>query len=275
MTSWGTGPWGLGAYGVAAALTVERAWAVSTHEAVVVLSRPPLDRSLVLPGDVRNPLSWQFSVPATLQVFEVAEITPHEHPLSWRVRSVQQFINSTGTMRVTAVTLRDAADHVVTTPDSADFAGVTEVATSTPQALLTRRRVGSRDLASAPSPSSGDTNLGGVLVVQGGDYALVEGPALIQKLLLRRLTTTPGDFYHIPAYGVGLRVKQPIPGGDLVRFKAAIERELMLEQPGISSVSASISQRQNTLSVKVTAVMTRTGEQVTVALNSPIGQTLG
>jgi len=274
MTSFGTGPWGTGSYGVATTLTVTHAYVINTHEVVVVLSKPPLDRLALLPGDVRNILSWELMLQTatTIEILEIAEIRPYKGPLEWAVRSAMRLPDANHLGRITATTLKDAAGNITGLPNYADFIGVTEHAVSTPTAKAAARGAGARDLSNLPTPTiGGESNLSGTLTIRGGDYALVEGPALLKKLIIRRLTTTPGDFFHLPNYGAGLRVKEPIPAGDLVRFRARLEREL-LREPDIDSVTTSVTQSQNTLTVKVRARMSRTGQDVSVGLFSPIGQ---
>lgn len=272
MTLWGTGSYGVGSYGVAATLVVEYAFAISTHEVVVVLNKPPLDVSGFVSGDVRNPGSWALSIPATAQVLEVAGVAPFDDPLKWIVRSLQRFPDSTGIARVKATTLKDAGGSIIGLPDFADFTGVTEFAIATPTTLASDRRAGDRDLANVPTPQiGGETDLSGTLVIRGGDYALVEGTELARKLIIRRLTTTPGDFFHLPNYGVGLRVKEPIPVGDMVRLKAEIERQIKQERDVVRA-SATVSQSGNVLTVLVRATLAKTGQQVSVALESRLGQ---
>mgnify|MGYP001205205386 CR=1 FL=1 len=104
---------------------------------------------------------------------------------------------------------------------------------------------------------------------QGQDQAQ-RGAALLRKLIIRRLTTTPGDFFHLPKYGVGLKVKQPIPAGNLVRFRTLVERELLLE-PDLAQVAVAITQSSNILTIQVRAVLTKSGQQVSVGLLAPIG----
>ncbi len=275
---WGTGSWGTGSFGITTALTIVGAYAISTHEVVVILSKPPKDVLSVLPGDVRNIDSWELAVaidPNTIQLLEVAEIRPYKAPLEWVVRSGTPFPSSQGEARVIARNLRDAADNIASQPDFADFAGVTEVARSTPTQKAVAKGSASRDLANSPTITIGDsTNLSGTLVIKGGDYTLVSGADLLKKLIIRRLTTTPGEFFHIPAYGVGIRVKQPLPAGDLIQLRARIEQQLLLE-PDVQTVQATVTQSLNVLTVRVRARLARTGQDVSVGISSPIGQTNG
>lgn len=268
--SWGTSGWGIsGLGGLGPDLTISYAYAISTHEIVVVLSKPPLDRTGFLAGDIHNGSSWEVTVPAENRVLQIAGIIRHQPPLQWIVRTLERLPESTGTARVQAIGLKDAGGAVISLPDYADFAGVTEKAIANP-AEQAATKLRTRDLANRPTPTISDTNVSGTLVIQGGDYALVEGTELVRKLIVRRMTTTPGEFFHIPEYGVGLKVKQALPGGGLVNLKARIERQLLLE-PDIASVAVSLTQNQNTLTCEVRAI-TKTGQKVSVGLSSPIGQ---
>lgn len=272
MTSWGTGPWGTGAYGgPSSPLTVTGAVAISTHEVVVTLSKPPLDRTGILPGDASNAGSWSVTVPATLQVLRVAGVAPYERPLRWLIRTLDRLPDSLAVGRVSAVGLKDAGGALVGLPNAADFAGVTELAVSTPSQLAATQARGARDLKNIPSPSIGETSIGGTLEVAGGDYQLSEGAALVKKLIGRRLMTTPGEFYHLPNYGVGFKVKQPLPGGAIVKLQALVQKQILLE-PDVGAVKVQITQDKNTLTCIVRATLAKTGQEVTVAMNSPITQ---
>lgn len=266
----GIQPYGTSGFGADASMTVVHAFAVSTHEVVVELSKAPLDVSGFLVGDVSNPGSWAISVPVSGQVLDVAGVAPYQRPTQWLVRVLQRFPDSTWTVRATCAA-KDAAGNGIAAPRFGDFAGVTELAISTPQHVASTKARGGRDLKNAPAPRVDDTNIGGVLVIDGGDYALVDGPSLTKKLMARRLTTTPGEFFHIPNYGVGLSVKQPLPGGDLQRLKGRIEKQMLLE-PDVQSVRVALTQSSNQLTCVVSATISPTGQNVTVGMDSQIGQ---
>lgn len=267
---WGAEQWGVDGWsGAAATMVVDHAYAISTNEVVVVLSKGPMDVNGFVSGDVSNPGSWRVSIPATGVVLDIAGVRPYAKPREWVVRTLQRLPDSTVVCRVTASALRDAAGGITGAPNSADFAGVTEFATSTPQQLAATK-AGGRDLVNTPAPEVDGTNVSGALVVVGGDYALQDGAELVKKLIVRRLLSTPGEFFHLQDYGVGFRVKQPIPGGGMVRLKTKIERQL-LREPDIESVRVQLSQTQNVLTCFVSAVLARTGQQVNVSVASPIG----
>jgi hypothetical protein len=281
MSGYGVSEWGTSSFGgLSASLGVVNAFALTTHEVVVELSKPPLDVSGFITGDVSNPRSWLVTVPETGQILDVAGVAPYERPLRWVIRTLQRLPESTGVARVSitgrpiASALRDASHAIGIEPLFFDFAGVTEFSISTPQQRANTRSRGGRDLRNIPAPTVSDTSLGGTLSIVGGDYALMDGADLIKKLITRRLTTTPGEFFHLPNYGVGLAVKQPLPGGGIARLKKRIEQQVLLE-PDIGSASVSISQSSSVLTITIRVVMSSTGSQVTVALNSPIGQESG
>jgi hypothetical protein len=139
-----------------------------------------------------------------------------------------------------------------------DFLGVTDEQTSSIDAVLTKRRVQVRDYTNAPtavSPFEGGT----LQIDASGDYKTETGVALVRKLILRRLTSTPGDFFHLPDYGIGLNVKGRIPTSDLVKLKAEIERQVLLE-PEVAQCEASLLLLpENVLQVQVRGQLKKTG----------------
>ncbi len=271
MSGFGTSQWGLDGYGVVPYLSIAHAYAISTHQVVVVLTKPPQMVSEFVVGDVRAIGSWMIERVDTGETLRVSQIDPFDAPLSWVVTTIDQFQPTTTTMRITAVGLKDAGGSLVQLPRTADFAGVTEFNISTPTQIAASRGVVTRDLANRPAPTGGnETNTSGTLQIIGGDYALVSGAEMVKKLIIRRLTATPGDFFHLPNYGCGLRVKEPLPGGSFARLKASIQRELLLE-PDVATVSVQLTQTENSLTVLVKATMSGTGQQVDVSVNSQIG----
>jgi hypothetical protein len=118
------------------------------------------------------------------------------------------------------------------------------------------------------------TGISGTLVIEAdGDYASMTGAALIKKLILRRLTTKPGDFFHLPEYGIGLREKEPLPVADLRKLAKAIELQVA-QEPEVGAVKATLaySASAETLNVRVQAQLKATGQQVDVAVAVPTGQ---
>lgn len=271
MSGFGAAAWGTSGFGgLPSTLGVASAFATSTHEISVTLTKPPRDLSPFAPGDVRNPAAWVVMVPATGAELEVTGITAAERPLRWVVRTAQPLPDSSTLVVVSAPGLVDPAGNALVDPPSASLLGVTELATSTPQRLVDTRLRAGADLANLPTPAIAGTSVGGTLVIVGGDYALVSGPDLLRKLILRRLTAIPGDFFHLPNYGVGLAVKQPLPASGISRLQKKVEQQVLLE-PDVKSVTVALTQAADSINVNVKVVVASTGQSVSVALNSPIG----
>lgn len=267
---WGLQPYGLSGFGADSSISIVSAYAISTNQVVVELARAPLNISGFVEGDVSNPRSWSVTLPDTGETLDVAGVIPFEPPTRWVIHTLQKFSSSTGTVQV-STTVRDSTGGSVQSPSSAVFAGVTEQAVSTPQNLAATTTRGGKDLRNVPTPVISDTSVGGVLSIVGGDYSLSSGAELVKKLITRRLITAPGDFFHIPNYGVGLDVKQPLPGGGLVKLKVRIERQVLLE-PDVQAVQVSLVQSANLLTVVVAATLASTGKNVTVSIDTKIGQ---
>ncbi len=114
----------------------------------------------------------------------------------------------------------------------------------------------------------------GTLVIESdGDYASMTGAELIKKLILRRLTTKPGDFFHLPNYGIGLREKEPLPVADLRKLAKAIELQVA-QEPEVAAVKATLAYSASAavLNVRVQAQLKTSGQQVAVAVAVPTGQ---
>lgn len=118
-----------------------------------------------------------------------------------------------------------------------------------------------------------ETTAGSTLrITTGGDYASQSGEALVKKLILRRLISKPGDFFHLPNYGVGLRVKEPIPTVDLRKLAVQIEQQINLE-PEVAESRANLSYAAGTgmLVVSVKVRLKATGDVIQADLAVPSG----
>jgi hypothetical protein len=272
MTAYGTSAWGTSGFGLTPDLSIVHAYANSTHTVLVTLTKPPQAINALLPSDVLNKASWLIERLDTGEVIELANIAAYSAPLIWQITTLGQLPESGVQLRVTAIGLKDAGGAYIQLPRSAEFAGITEIALSTPPQLAATRGVSFRDLTNLPTPTINGVSesIGGTLKINGGDYTLVSGVELVKKLVIRRLTTTPGDFFHLPKYGVGLQIKQAIPAGDLIKLKTLITNQILLE-PDIDQCTVDLAQATNLLVIKVRALIRGTGQEVNVAINSQIG----
>jgi hypothetical protein len=118
----------------------------------------------------------------------------------------------------------------VNPPRSATCKGILDADVADVDRALVKNSSAACDLQNRPVLESGGIGFGGTLVIDhGGDYAFMSGADLVKKLIHRRLVSRPGDFFHLPGYGIGLREKEPISPGELVRLKRNIETQISKE----------------------------------------------
>lgn len=268
--SYGIAPYGISPYGcVVADLSIANAVAVSTHVVRVTFTKEPQAVSPSLVGDVLNPRTWEIIRGDTSQGFTVLIISKVSN-LVWDIRVLEKFASKNVAHTVSSGTLLDEGGSLIDLPRDAQFAGVIAAADSTPERVAVQRKQGIRDLNNPVAPSGTNSVSGSLVISSDGDYQLHDGPDFIRKLIFRRLTTGRGAFWHLPNYGLGLKVKQPVPGTELVKLKAEIERQIKLE-PEVTEVRATIRQSGNALNIVVLAVLAPTGQQVSFPLQVPFG----
>lgn len=260
-----TSPWGGSVKGTG--IHVVSARALSTRQVEVVLSDAAQHIANTVPGDALNPATWtvqRLDTTAFLNVVSVEVVTASTYVLT----CIQNFGSVMVTHRVGSTTLLDAAGGVVRSPQSADFLGILAADVVSIDAAVAVRRLAARDLANPPATTA--VAVGGTLqILSGGDYASVTGAELVRKLIIRRLTTIPGEFFHLPTYGGGVKVKEPISPGDLVALKATIEAQV-LKEPEVQSASASLSlSADGVLTEVVRAKLKKTGETINVEVAQP------
>ena len=136
------------------------------------------------------------------------------------------------------------------------------------------RRFVSRDLANVVPPGGQATLGSGTFsITAGGDYAAQEGADLLKKLVVRRIITQPGEFFHLPNYGAGASPKSPVPGGGASALKALLEAQVRLE-PDVQDVTATVTFQPSLslLSILLAVQERSTGQVVRIGLNvSPRG----
>jgi hypothetical protein len=265
---WGTGPWGTGSWGSGgdpAALVT--AYAISMNEVLVTASAPLLQRSIVLAGDSSNPSTWYIIRNDTSELLQIVAATP-QSPTQVVLRTLFPIPGFNVEMTVAAPNGLDSLGGPIAAPRMLSFFGLTEEAYSTPEKTATALTQSAVDLLNRQTQGP-DGSLTGTLVIKSGDYANQSGNDLLRKLITRRLIATPGDFFHLPTYGVGLKVKQPLPGGDLIKLKAQIQKQIALE-PEVDNVSVSLLQSANVLTVQVSVTVKATGERLDANVPFPV-----
>lgn len=274
---WGLDDEGVLPYGDSAGsigASIRAAHALSTREVTVEVSNLVQDNSPYLAGDALNPNTWtlqRLDNAAFLHVVSVTQVGTYQYTLL----CLEEFGPVTVTHRVSSSTLVDLSGNVIGAPRSADFLGITDEVKNTLDDRLTAAKVKTRDIANPqlPQGQGGQFYAGTLQLGTDGDYRAETGTQLLKKLILRRLMTTPGDFFHLPNYGIGLRLKAPPPPGDLGRLKVNIEQQI-LREPELANVVATVTLDNATgvLTVRVRATEKATGAPVAVGYSqTPTG----
>lgn len=266
---WGFDDFGLLPYGDAAGsigISLKAASVVSTRQVEVEVSNLAQDDSPFLAGDALNPSTWLVQRLDSLVFLNVVSVT-QTGTYKYTLLCLEEFGPVGVTHRVSSTTLKDQSGNAIVSPRQADFLGITDAAKDTVEDRLATRRMAAVDIANPQVPKepffAGTLQLGA-----DGDYLLESGTQLIRKLWLRRLVTQKGDFFHLPDYGVGIRVKEPIPVANLGRLKTQIEEQLARE-PEVESVTATVSMdSRGILTVQARGALRKTGEAVQVGFKS-------
>lgn len=241
MSGWGLGAWGLSPWGLASAsgMLITSARAVTTHTVRVELSIPPREGSKWAEGDVLNPLTWTITRLDNLSAIDK----------TYTVLSVEPYSGSEYDIRVLEALDGHLVSHVVestallsagllASPVTFTFAGVIarDLATTAAQAASQYRA-----LVDIKNPVFGDGRggEGGTWVVEGGDYGNESGVELKKKLILRRLGTERDGFLFLKDFGLGLKLEEPLPFGDVATLKTQIERQVAAV-PGVDDVGVVI-----------------------------------
>lgn len=257
--SWGGSPWG----GGAASIAFDYAVAVDLRRVRVYLTAAPLATSPWGVGDALNPDSWTLTRLDSGAAFTITSAETVSN-LAIDLRTVEALGPKPVTHRVASEVIRTASGVLVTAPKFADFAGLRSASALADQRAGLRQR----DLRNEPTPRA--ESVGGTLVIgSDGDYELHQGAELVRKLILRRLTTVPGEFSHLPTYGIGLRSQEPLPTADLIKLRARITEQVRRE-PEVSSARVALQMNATgVLTVQVLAKLRTTGETVEIVYAAP------
>jgi hypothetical protein len=260
MSGWGGIPWGGGSWGGGTPVGIAYAFAAGDRFVRVGFTAAPLMGKSTRDGDALNPRTWMIYRTDASRFLTVLSVAQFDST-TIDILTLEQFDSHLISMTVGAHSLRDSSGGLITPAVAFDFAGALLENTSTPQKVATSRGFGLRDLHNPPTPNS---PLGGTLeITAAGDYASVEGTALLRKLVVRRIITAPGDFFHLPDYGVGLRSKELLPAADLPALKARIEQQIRRE-PDVEDVTVKLVGTDNMLTVLARVRQRRTGQEVVI-----------
>lgn len=256
-------PYGDAASGIGAAL--KNALAVSTKEVDITVTNLVQDNSPFLAGDALNPSTWTVQRLDSNVFLHVVSVT-QQSTYTYRLLCLEDFGPVAVTHRVSSSVLKDVTGALIVTPRNASFLGLLDETKTSVTKKLASHSSSVRDFSNTQIPTS-EAYAGVLKLTTAGDYQLESGAPLLKKLIYRRLMSTPGDFFHLPGYGIGIRNKEPIPASNLGNLKTKIEQQV-LREPEVEAVKASLTLDSNgVLTVTVKARMRKTGESIEIGFN--------
>jgi len=277
VSPWGTGYWGDGNAEISTG-SDGVAYAVGNRVVRVNLAVEPLHVSTSGTGDALNPRTWKIQNLATGQVWTLMAVKMLTDT-SYEILTLEPLPKHFTELELSTVGLRD----VIQTPFSSMeflFNGCYLASENTPETALASKGITQTDLFNALTApltdgagNSYSEMVSGTLVVDSaGNYEMQSGADLVRKLILRRLIAKPGDFFHLPNYGLGLRVKEPLPVSDLRKLAAAIEEQVNQEpEVQASKASLSYSASASALIVRLKVQLRPDGQIADIPLVVPTG----
>lgn len=262
---WGFDPYGTSPFGAAAfgeGVSILAAVAMNTKEVRVYLTSEPRHVSPTGIGDALNPATWTVQRLDTLAYLPVMAVVEYS-PTVFGVVLATALGDAVTIHEVSSATLLDAGGGIILPPRKAQFAGLIADTDATTQAKLAKRGASIRDIANPQSPRTLPDVVGGTLVIgSSGDYETVTGVELIKKLIIRRLTTGEGDFFHLPKYGIASWAKEVTTPSNLAPLRAAIERQV-LKEPEVSEAAVALTlSADDVLKIAVKATIRPSGERL-------------
>lgn len=254
VSPWGTGQWGdAEPEAIPGGLGYGRAYAVGDRVVRVQLSHEPLHLVSTGVGDALNPRTWKIQNLATGQQWTLMAVREVSEKV-FEILTFEILPKHFTELELSTGTLVDR-DRVPLPSLEFLFNGCYLADNNTAQQQAVAAGYLQQDLQNQLVPQTGITTsgpsvgaieqyeemVGGTLKLNSnGDYVNQSGTDLIKKLILRRMIARPGDFFHLPNYGMGLRVKEPLPVNDLRKLAAAIEAQVKLE-PEVQACKANLS----------------------------------
>ncbi len=77
-----------------------------------------------------------------------------------------------------------------------------------------------------------------------GDWDTQTGVDQVKKKILRRLTTKPGGFFHIPSFGLAIPSKTLLLPSKVLKMQKDVKRQIM-QEPGVTDANVSITSDDN------------------------------
>lgn len=219
-SAWGTGIYGLGAWGAALAISIVECYPLGARTLFLRFNTPPQAASPISKGDVQNVSTWDLRRLDTNDPCYVIGATRGETALEWNLHLLIAIGPSFVRHLLNGAALRSAGGLSAAAPFSIEFWGV-DVRQPPFGPEANRPRV--VDLRN-------DSFLGVGKAIRpdsSGNYGLQVGASGLRKRILRLLTTDFGQWPGAPDFGSGLRVKSILRDPATARsiIQAAVQRD--------------------------------------------------
>lgn len=267
--TYGTSSYGTSSYGgVEADLAIERLYPIAANQLWVKFTKEPQNINAYTEGDVLNPRTWKMYRDDTGVGFTVLNIEKINETI-WLVTTLERFGTDKIDHILSLATLKDKGGGWFDSPYTFTFKGIVVSNESTNVRRAEKRRYAVADL-DAPQAPSGLNTIGGVYTIKHGDYALHQGESMVEKLIIRRIMTPRGAFSAIGLvnYGLGIRVKEPLPVADIVKFQQAAKLEAR-QEPEVEDISIVVEQDQNAFTIFIAAKLTSQSKPVSFSVPIP------
>lgn len=261
-SSWGSG-WGGGSASYSP-FSVVRAYATSSNSFVVAFSRQPLVESPLWGEDATNLHNVALVYVSTGAQVPLLTARPVSGDTSLvEYVSLKSFKSETYAVTLSGVSSLDGV--LISDPKSAQFLGL-------PATNYQRIRAEFQDLYNPQT--AGELVNGGLVLGADGDYAKESGVQLLKKLIIRRLITAPGEFFHLAdtAYGAGLKAKSLIRQNEIVSLQVYISEQVKKE-PEVSDSSVTVTLSSNGIMYVTVQAKLRYSSQLS-AITVPIANSV-
>ncbi len=239
-------------------LSIANAFADSERTIQVQFSTAPLAASSIGPGDALNPQSYSLQRNDNLFNYVVMAVKQIDS-MTFQLYLLQKLSSYLVIQTLDASKVVDPSSSPIVNPTTWPVNGC-QAANPAPI------QQGQVDLANLPTS---DQSVAGTLVVSSaGDYVTQGGNDLLKKLVIRRITTTPGEFFYMSNYGLGVKVKSSISSSDLSTLKKKIQQQI-LQEPEFSAAKVSLTlNNDNSLICQLVLTLAKTNQQIPLQITA-------
>lgn len=240
---WGATPWGATA-GIGA--TLRLAWVSARNAIDTEWSEPLFVGDATMQRSALNPARWTLTAITTgALVPAVQHVETYEDGQRIRILFDADLTDAAEYAIEADAVIEDADGDLLGVPRDAEviapLLGFRPVTLRVPGEV----RVDLRSVAGAKSVS------GTLRYDETGDLANESGPEYLKKRILRRATTMPGGFFHLPGYGVAARPKSLITPARLVAYQSELRAQILREPDVLEVEVAATRLAPNVLRVAI------------------------